>query len=338
MSLDAEDLKAIVTRALGPEAACSMELVATIGGAINDVFRIRIGSQDYALRVRLRENLFAYEHNLIKETLAANFLASEKKGGIWTDNETVLDQCLGAIGQPVKNSRCRLLPQVFFQDGSRDLVPFPWLLQEWASGELVASTTRDHFESIGKALAGLHASGFPRFRISFNDPWREGGDWLDQMCTKGETIAARLGLTIPWQALREEALPQVIGFCLNHNDLQPFNIIASNGEIRFIDWDNLQIGPPEFDLVKLKYWTDCGEDGLFRSNPEKYRRFLAGYQQVAGQGIQDGVFRLCETVWLLRVMSFETARISEGHRPAAPFREPDHYRKCLKTLFEGRNT
>ena len=336
MSLRSTDLAAIVKRALGADAAEAFEHVATIKGAINDVFRIRVGPRDYALRLRLRENVFRYEKNLLKETVAATYLASDTVPGATECNENVLDWCIGQARQARQGAANGLLPKVVYQDLSRTIVPFPWLLQLWVDGKPLSDETGDAYCNTGKALAGLHLCGFQRFRPSFNDPWQDAGDWIATLRAEGEGLAARLDLGLPWEALQEETVRQVTGFCLNHNDLQPFNVIASDGEILFIDWDNLQIGPPEFDLVKLKYWTECGADGFLGPNDAKFDRFLAGYQNVTGRRISAGVFRFCEIIWLLRVTDFETMRAAQGHQPVRPFRGADHYRDCLKTLLKGK--
>lgn len=334
--LQPADVAAMVERSLGKEAAAAHEVIATLEGAINDVFRIRVGAQEFALRVRLRENVFRYEKDLLKETVAATYLAADTAPGKTGHNETILDRSIGEARQARQGLASALLPRTVYQDTSRTLVPFPWLLQHWGDGALLLQGTDEAYLRTGKALAELHENGFERFRPTLNDPWQSAGDWIRNMRDEGEKLSDGLGLVLPWQALQEAAGRQVTGFCLNHNDLQPFNIIASEDEILFIDWDNLQIGPPEFDLVKLKYWTECGTDGFLRPNRTKFEWFLTGYQNANGRRISADIFSFCETVWLLRVMRFETTRAVQGHLPTQPFRGADYYRDCLISLFEGK--
>jgi len=338
VSLRAEDLRAILEHALGQDAALSMEVVATISGVINEVFRIRTGGQDYALRVRLRETIFRYEKELLKEIIASRFLASDRVDGYADANETILDEVLGSWRASGAVEGSSLLPRMIFQDLSRSIVPYPWVLQGWVQGPLLAAAPGEHYRSAGAAVAGLHAAGFTRFKPSLDDPWRDKSDWLATLRSEGEKLATGLGVDVPWALLLEDVDGQIDGFCLNHNDLQPFNVIASEDGILLIDWDNLQIGPPEFDLVKLKHWTDCDEDGFFRPNPEKYAAFLAGYRAKRGRPLQDAVARVCEVIWLLRVASFETGRAARGRRQAPPFREAGYYLDCLNTLIEGTHT
>ena len=338
MSLDSDDLAALVGAALGRSASAGWELVETISGAINDVYRIRVGQTDYALRVRWRETDFRYERNLLKEAVAAAYLAAKTTSGASDQNEKALDQSLEQLGQQSLPDPVGMLPRLVFLDTSRTIIPVPWLLQEWVPGILVAHGVSQHYKRTGTALARLHERGFSRFRTSFHSPWQDRKHWLEAMKTEGQVLSVELGIAIPWDGLLSGIGPETLEFCLNHNDLQPFNIIASGDRILFIDWDNLQIGPPEFDLVKLKHWTDCCEDGFFRQNAAKFELFRSAYQEACRRQVSEAVFRLCETVWLLRVTSFETKRAANGHRPIRPFRGPEHYRDQLKFLIEGYST
>lgn len=95
---------------------------------------------------------------------------------------------------------------------------------------------------------------------------------------------------------------------LCHNDLNPQNVLDSDGELRFIDWEYAARGDAFFDLATLA--EECGFDTLDRE------RLLLAYGTIGDAAIERlfrarVLYRLLGVLWYLR-----------RYRGASPRRHP----------------
>lgn len=111
---------------------------------------------------------------------------------------------------------------------------------------------------------------------------------------------------------------------LCHNDLNPQNVLESDGELRFIDWEYAARGDPFFDLATLA--EECGFDTLDRE------RLLLAYGTIGDSAIERlfrarVLYRLLGVLWYLR-----------RYRGATPRRHPAlgrHERALAALLAQG---
>jgi aminoglycoside phosphotransferase (APT) family kinase protein len=122
---------------------------------------------------------------------------------------------------------------------------------------------------------------------------------------------------------------------LVHNDLHGLHLIhdPAAGRIGIIDWDNALVAPAELDFVKLKHWTKVDpRTGHLSSDVPRYAAIVSAYAARAGRALDAGVFRACETLWLLRVWRFEVERRLAGRPTPKLFAGPETYRAELDRL------
>jgi Ser/Thr protein kinase RdoA (MazF antagonist) len=324
--IDREQILRCLLQALPDMGSADFDIIEVRRGTINDVYRVIVGGHDLALRMRARASIFAYEKHLAKEALAGQFLSTCSPSSGLATNELAFEkavelvstrQCGGPVQSPIS-------PLVIHYDQSLKTVPLVWTLQPWLVGASPQSGNLAAYAAIGSQLANLHKVRFSRFRQRLDGPWRDAGEWLSALTAEIFDRAGSLGLnTVSLADFGGVIAPD--SFCLTHNDLQPQNIIfAQDGTVSLIDWDNLQLAPPEFDLVKLKHWTVMREGMLAASRPE-YQAFLEAYLAASTHRIDPTLLDFCELVWLLRVAAFEKRRKLEGEETPKPFPPVEYY-------------
>lgn len=335
MTVSTEQIAECLQHALPGIFCGKFEVGEKFHGTINDVYRIRFGLQEYALRIRTREEFFAYEKNIIKDAVAGRLLTSMAAGGQGWETETAFDAIVNDTtaclhGGPVTSP---ISPQIVFYDHRRQIIPYLWTLQIWSSGSTPRIGETHFYAAAGASLAHLHSLKFDRFKTRLDSEWLEAESWTSTFQEEIRERLAFLGIDFPHRNF-ELTMSGGKRFCLNHNDLQPLNIIIDdNGAASLIDWDNLQIAPPEFDLVKLKYWTGV-VDGFLSQSEMDYRVFLESYLKHSGHAFDPEIFRFCELVWLLRVASFEKRRQNGGEEIPKPFPPVQYYLTAIEQLIE----
>lgn len=310
------------------------DVLGRFRGAINDVYRVKVEGAEYAFRVRMREEFFAYEKHIIKDVISGRTLTGLAGSTDILLNEVALDSIVQDTlargrGGPVVSP---ISPRIIAYDHTQTLIPHLWILQEWQLGKPLQQGDLDGYFQAGLSLATLHAVKFAKFKRAIDTTWIDGSEWVDKFGEEIREKAAYLGIdTHLFGRIRS---PQSLRkFNLGHNDLQPFNIIVTDEKRAvFIDWDNLQIAPPEFDLVKMKYWTVVGKDGYFTHKSEEYDAFLSGYLETAGVNLDQELLRFCELAWLLRVASFEKRRETGGQNVSKPFPSVPYYLHAIENL------
>jgi aminoglycoside phosphotransferase (APT) family kinase protein len=307
-------------------------------GAINDVFKIRAGLDTFCIRVRTRESLFRYENGLIKEPVMAMLLRLPGHLSC-RDREAALDEIVAAaltnsIGCPIGG---RLLPGIVYYDHSRTSVPFVWSCSEWVEGPPIDfGEAGDCYCKLGASVALLHSVRFERARDSLFSPWVSPADWLSKTLRSIERISQARAIDIDLTAY-EKIDATRLTFVMTHNDLHPLNLIRAAGEPVLIDWDNAQVAPCELDLVKLMYWTARDATGCFTARSDLFGAFISGYRNLAATKIDQEVLKLCQLLWLCRVLDFEVTREREGYSPQPPFRAAMYYRQTIAALQLGQH-
>lgn len=192
------------------------------------------------------------------------------------------------------------VPRLVCYDASRRTLPHPYSLYEWVEGKALWDEPRPAlYEQAGRLLRRLHATPV------------------------GPELGRRLGrLRTPGPRPRRLALA--------HNDFSGANIIVKGGAVRgVIDWDNAVVDAPELDLVKMKYWTARGADGVLTHAPALYRAFLKGY----GTAPDAARLRRLERWWLERVRDFELSKERLGLRLSPGYPPTERYEAWLGEVF-----
>ena len=291
-------------------------------GAINDVIRVDFAGSSYCFRARVREDFFAYEKNLVKEAVIGDFLAGE----------TSLSSIIKAHSSGIQHTSVGwdFAPDALCYDVSREIVPFVWSISEWVRPRKNPNLNEEDYFAIGEALSVLHNRKFENFVYRFDQEWQDGKNWISRATEEISSGLRSVGIEKQYSVHGSLADRDAWIFCVVHNDIHPNNIIPTDQGMKIIDWDNAQISPPEFEFVKMKYWTKL-EDNIFVSDDKLFKKLLDGYQSRSDYQFNDQIFELCEMIWLLRVCAFELKRKADIGVVPQPFWEPDVYIDAIKT-------
>ncbi|MEI6986823.1 MAG: phosphotransferase [Rhodospirillaceae bacterium] len=308
-----ERLGVIFSRQLGGNG--DVELISVISGNVNTILKLRYEGRELGVRLALNTYRFKYEKDIIKEIFALFLIyhASDAENDMVARG--IVDGILASpVGSYVGHT---LVRRVLYYDWSMETLPWPFFIFEWVDGTILWHTpSEDDYFTAGCNLARLHRITFDSYYHDIFSIGREPLSWVERF---GRALAAERLLAA--SLLPAVALAKLDGLdlslitparpCLVHNDYSGGNILKDgDGGQKIIDWDNWVVEAPELDLLKMKYWTAIGTDGMLCPVPVLYSAFLQGYNDAAGV-VPDGR-RLCayETLWLTRAFTFESARRS----------------------------
>jgi hypothetical protein len=284
-------------------------------GSINQVFRIRIGEKDLALRVRHGEQFFQYERGVFKEVIVAQLLTT-----VAQDPQADLDKVILKIWERTHCNRSGeklTFPagaDILYYDFTRLAFSSPWALFEWTGDALGGRFAPEHAARLGAMISQIHNLKFKRACLNFHGLHLGGADliaeWIKEIRRRNENrgcaISEERTLCAKLELLKDEIGAEPLAFVFCHNDLQCTNVTMNGGCMHILDWDNAQIAPRELDFVKIAHWSTIGKDGYFKPDPAIFSSFCKGY------GVQDeaitrsAIFRLAEILWLCRVYEFAT--------------------------------
>lgn len=317
-----------------------LEIVETISGNVNAVYKLRYGGRNYGARVATGGYRFKYERGLIKEVFAIALLNDLGEGFSDARARARFDRLLAApTGSGLDHAAVRT---ILYYDWSQTLIPHPFFLFEWIEGETLweRGGASSYFEA-GRDLARLHRVQFQHHYETLFEIGRTPLDWRTSfhraLMQELRLAAPALGTALhdKLASLDLDAIPPGPA-CLVHNDYTGSNIICgSDGSRRIIDWDNWVVAAPELDFIKMKYWTAPGSDGLLTPQPALFDAFLAGYCREAGANPDSARLRAYERLWLLRTFNFESARAGSlaTERSWSPcYPEANLYRQYLENL------
>lgn len=108
---------------------------------------------------------------------------------------------------------------------------------------------------IGRLLAGLHAQPVPAGLRPFGDPLASVAAAVERhpgvVGDHAGWLRARIAeLRQVWRAVRWARPPALV-----HGDAHPSNVLRSvDGRLLLGDWDEVAVGPPEWDLIQVLYF------------------------------------------------------------------------------------
>jgi aminoglycoside phosphotransferase (APT) family kinase protein len=293
--------------------AAQLEVRERFAGNINLVYHLAYGGRPVGARVALNRVSFKYEPDIIKEVLAILLMIYAEAGPNDAVARRVVDGMLASpMGSHVSHAQVRA---IIHYDWSMRRFPFPFYVFEWVEGEaLWQRPAAEHYAGAGRDLARLHRIGFAAFYRNLFDAGRRPLAWAESFAGAFARALAEAEAHLPAglaRALRGLAIDDLPppSPCLAHNDYAGGNILVTpKGERRVIDWDNWVIDAAELDMVKMKYWTAVGADGLLAHDPILYAAFAEGYRAGGGRAIEPARLAAYEALWLLRVYNFERAK------------------------------
>lgn len=278
------------------------------------------------MRCAVATRYFRYERDILKEPFALallNAAPADAYDDIAADAFAPMRR--RPVGGPIGHA---LSGRILLYDWSRERVPFAYLVADWVAGTLLwAAPEPERYRRAGAALAGLHRIRFRHFYENLSAIGHAPEDGATRFARDfaAELVEAKPALpSALHRALATQAFPAPARACLVHNDVSGANLLVGNdGRVTLIDWDNWVVAAPEFDLVKMRYWTRPGPDGRVVPDAALFGAFVAGYREAGGPEPDPAQLRACAMLWLLRVFNFETARTAD--RGAGPARGLGYY-------------
>ena len=289
----------------------------TRSGTFNRVVKFTYQGRRLGVRLALNRLHFRYERDLIKEVFAIDLL---NHAGAAIDDEEAGRRVEALLAAPSGTLMAHeSVRTILYYDWSMQKLPYAFFLFEWIEGAVLwEQPFADRYQAAGRVLAGVHKVRFENFYENILTIHHTPRSWRDHLrvCLNRELARAELNLPAKL-ANRLEALDmsgmQAGSPCLIHNDYSGANIVvATDGLLHVIDWDNWVVDCPELDLVKMKHWTAIGHEGRLMHRPELYGAFLEGYRSAADLQLDEGRLRAYEYLWLLRCFNFESSREAMG--------------------------
>lgn len=286
---------------LGAHSA-ALNAVEVRAGAVNDVVKLHLAGTEQFLALRCRRVAFPRvpDSRLAKDALCAHLSAIGREGPIAAGR---IDDFLAlAAGEDLDFEFSSHIHM--FRHGRDTRAPGPWSLSDWLDGELLLSSpTPDRFQRLGARLAALHQIRFDVFAPDFSQPsksriWR---DWYGDLL---RFFAHDLLQDPGFAALGQRLFalgppPEPRAYVLTHGDLHPANVLITAQDVRLIDWDEAQIGPPELDFALLRYRTIADATGRLIAARDLFDAFVAGYFQ-AGGSLDETLLSYAQLLYLVR--------------------------------------
>ncbi|MSQ48161.1 MAG: aminoglycoside phosphotransferase family protein [Deltaproteobacteria bacterium] len=308
-------------------------------GNINTIIQVAVNGRSYGLRVRVHEQAYRYEPNLIKEAFVL-WLMKHATTGPRDKEAAVAFEHLTAAGRGIVTEHSDELPVVRYYDWSRAYLPHPYCIYEWVEGAPLWETPHQHVYALaGQTLVRIHHIQFSAFYADFLALGVHPVSWPERYRTAldKERVAAQAHLPRTFvDALGALVIPSSMSTppCLVHNDFAPGNIIVRDGTIAaVIDWDNAVIDVPHLDFVKMKYWTAKNTTGELAHDPALFGAFVDGYGPTGRDMIGSPLFVLYEVLWLLRVFNFERAKEKQGLARAPGYPAAASYERRLAQIL-----
>ncbi len=304
-------LAPVLARLLGGDGRIAV--VDKVSGNINLVLKFSYRGRTLGARVALNPHRFRYERDIVKEVFAVLLLTY----GSGRLDDQRLRQIVDAVlhrptGSHVNHHWVR---PILWYDWSLAALPYPFFVFEWVEGEpLWTRPAAGLYAQAGADLAGLHRLAFEHFYEDIFAIDRSRMDWGDRFRAAWARELAEAAPALPAAAAESLAAIDLAGIaagrpCLVHNDYTGANILVEPaGGLRLIDWDNWVVDCAELDLVKMKYWTHVGADGMLAHDPELFAAFRGGYDRAADRPVDEARLAAYERLWLMRTFNFERSR------------------------------
>lgn len=333
-------------RAALQDPTAAVQVVSQSVGTINAIAHCETNGKHYCVRVRVNQDIFQYEHGLVKEAFVALALRDARTSA-FSDAQLAkvyekvasADGSIGSIDFPIG-------PRLYFITACCQIPdrPFPAIVSDWIDEQPLGKSNDPirEFEALGAAIRQLHEVktnfyyrnlrdlGEYRFRRDF------GADVVAEIVKRNDDVQVLKRGFDRGLLKMSDALGKIQSYSLCHNDLHCNNIFvstASEKPIVIVDWDNACISHPYLDFVKLRYWSRIGEDGRFRGDASYFAAFCKGYGVNAGEVEQSPIFVSLSVLWLFRIILFEKRREAEGRGIPRPFQSSAYYCPQLLEAF-----
>ena len=313
-----------------------------MAGNINLVLKLAYGERVLGARVAVNAHRFRYEAGIVKEVFAGRLLAC---GGGRPGDASLRRIVDAVLARPVGSLADRhWFRPILWYDWSHRVVPHSFFVFDWVEGEpLWRRPSAERYAQAGRDLAGLHRLAFDHFYEDICAIHRRPLGWAERFHAAWSKelaeAAPRLPAALAGRLAAFDSATLVPGApCLVHNDYTGGNLLVEpGGRLCPIDWDNWVVDCAELDLVKMRYWTAIGPDGMLGHQPDLYAAFRRGYAEAADRDVDGGRLMAYERLWLLRIFNFESRR---GAGPAeswqAVYPPAATYRRHLADLAEQR--
>ncbi|WP_270181051.1 aminoglycoside phosphotransferase family protein [Alkalihalobacillus sp. CinArs1] len=162
-----------------------------------------------------------------------------------------------------------------------------FLVYDWIEGESLkpVSITSDHSKKVGALLSDIHRTDFSTLHIPYDIEESEVTDWEYYLHLGKEADAPWVPLfdtyvenLYRWTAMAKKASEILSSeVVISHRDLDPKNVLWSNGEPIVIDWESAGYINPMQDLLETAvYWAMTGEGKI---DKERFFSFIDGYKK-----------------------------------------------------------
>lgn len=166
-----------------------------------------------------------------------------------------------------------------------------YLVFHWIDGQTLrpAECTEEHCRMMGAILAQIHNTDFSS--MGKNEGGAElpkGIDWqgyleqgIAQQAVWANLMADTTQQLILWNKTVQEAAKSLAGEQIySHRDLEPKNVLWSQGSPILIDWESAGPIHPKVDLMETAIYWSVNEDGTVDKG--RFDAFLAGYKESKG--------------------------------------------------------
>lgn len=306
------------------------EILDIVSGNVNCIYKIKYLDRYFGARLAVNQYRLKYEKNIIKEIFAILLISYLTPSPGDSAARDIIEGALRLpVGSNIGHGRVR---DIVHYDWSMQTLPYPFFVFEWIAGEALWRDGRaDQYFLAGQDLAWLHGISFESY---YQDVFKIGRAPLDWAAGFGLSLSRELILAEG--RLPPDLFARIAAFdssrikagrpTLVHNDYAGGNIIVEPGGTRkIIDWDNWVVDSPELDVLKMKYWTGIGGEGLLAPDTALFAAFLDGYASTGARPLDEGLMGAYELLWLLRVFNFESAKREDRKAPAASASWSVHY-------------
>lgn len=278
------------------------------GGRVNNIFKLKTEMNTYTIKIQ----------NILDE-ICQQAIGNEYY--LLKDNED-----LSAV-----------MPRVYYLDGIGSRFGFKYIILEYVEGKTIENESKEIFYSAGKVLAQIHSNNSKYL-----------GRIQDRIIIRSQKEIAEYYVTYFSSTLRalekiDSRLAEMVKkyiknrFSMNyykeqsvvllHNDVHPKNIIVSNKNIKFIDWDCSKYGHGELDFVKFRHLSRTVTD------QECVANFWRGYETKHSNIITPN-FKCHEIIWLSKMIVFDSYNPTKAYDY---FPEKSYYKnEIIKIIQEGK--
>lgn len=321
-------LEGVLPQLLGGDGR--VEVCDIVSGNVNCTYKVKYAGRFLGVRVTFNQYRFKYEKNIIKEIFAIYLIYYSKPASNDAVARRIVDGILrNSVGSHINHS---LVRSIVRYDWSLRTLPYPFFVYEWIEGDALWRTGgKDQYFLAGRDLARLHQISFQAYYQDIFNIGRTPRSWAENFTLSFARELAQARARLPADVLAKVGALDVSRMrpgrpALVHNDYAGGNIIVDEaGARKIIDWDNWLVESPELDLLKMKYWTAIGEDGLLAHDPELYAAFLAGYRSLETTAIDEDLLRAYEVLWLMRTFNFESAKREDSEISPGGASWREHY-------------